>query len=615
MEDMTSAVYEFAQKHFTDYKVRNGQLVIRTCPFCDGGTSGDEWTFAIGLDNGCYSCLRGHCEAKGTFRQLSNMYGEVMSESILKKIPSFEKKKDYTRPNESDIRPLTAEAIQYFARRGISEDTLKAYRVGCDVNGDILFPFYRNNTLIFEKFRKPRKHTKEDGPKEWSMRNGEPILFGMDNVSYNKPLYITEGEIDAMSLYEAGVTNVVSVPCGCNNMEWIQLCWEWLEKFEKEIIVFGDNDAPGAEMSMNVVKRIGEDRCCNPPEYPEFVYEGHAYGRLCKDANEILLAYGPDRLKEVATSFEPVAVKGILNLAEVQFIDPSTIPRIYTTITDLDDIIGGFAPSSVTLITGKRGAGKSTINGNFLLNAIQQGHKVCAYSGELSSTQFLNWIMTQATESRYLTLSQDKISGKTYVTVPRPVQSRIREWIDGKFFLYDNGVLEDNKQEDSVMKIFSVCARRYGVDVFLIDNIMSILSDAEEETKAQAKFMSRLKAFATKFNATVICVAHPRKTMPSQKGLTNDDVSGASALTNLADTVIAVSRGKLSVLKNRAFGTLADVVVDYNKANRRIYSSEYGDKYVYSWDHDGIEVPEIRADQDPNYGIDYGTVEEGGAGF
>lgn len=152
---------------------------------------------------------------------------------------------------------------------------------------------------------------------------------------------------------------------------------------------------------------------------------------------------------------------------------------------------------------------KSTINGNFLLNAVQQGHKVCAYSGELSSTQFLNWIMTQATESRYLTLSQDVKSGKTYVTVPAPVQQRIREWLDGKFFLYDNGVLEDGRQEESVMKIFSVCARRYGVDVFLVDNIMSIMSDAEEETKAQAKFMSRLKSFATKFNATVIVVNIP----------------------------------------------------------------------------------------------------------
>lgn len=358
MEDMASAVLEFAHKHFPDYKIRNGQLVVRTCPFCDGGNSGDEWSFAIGLDNGCYSCLRGHCEAKGTFKQLSNMYGEVMSEMIIKKIPSFEKKKEYVRPNITDIHPLTDDVINYFETRGISKDTLEAFKIGCDASGNILFPFYRNGVLIFEKYRKAKDHQKEDGPKEWSMRNGEPILFGMDNVSFNKPLYITEGEIDAMSLYQAGISNVVSVPCGCNNLDWIQLCWDWLEKFDKEIIVFGDNDAPGSEMTMTVIKRIGEYRCCNPPEYPELIMNGHPYGRLCKDANEILLAYGEEYLHDLATNFEPVAVKGVLNLAEVQFVDPSSIPRIYTTIPDLDDVIGGFAPSTVTVISGKRGAGR-----------------------------------------------------------------------------------------------------------------------------------------------------------------------------------------------------------------------------------------------------------------
>lgn len=112
-----------------------------------------------------------------------------------------------------------------------------------------------------------------------------------------------------------------------------------------------------------------------------------------------------------------------------------------------------------------------------------------------------------------------------------------------------------------------------------------------------------------------VSCAHPRKTPVAQKNLTNDDIAGSSAISNLADTVITVAHGKLSVLKNRAFGTLCDITVDYNKANRRIYSSEYGDKYIYEWDHDGIEVPEIRADKDPNYGIDYGTQEDSAVGF
>lgn len=60
--------------------------------------------------------------------------------------------------------------------------------------------------------------------------------------------------IDALSLYEAGARNVVSVPSGCSNLDWIDHCWNWLERFQS-IILFGDNDAPGRMMIRDVVRR------------------------------------------------------------------------------------------------------------------------------------------------------------------------------------------------------------------------------------------------------------------------------------------------------------------------------------------------------------------------
>lgn len=163
---------------------------------------------------------------------------------------------------------------------------------------------------MFAKYRKPQKWQKGDGPKEWQDKNTEPILFGMDMVSFNKPLIITEGEIDALSIYESGCANVVSVPCGCSNLEWINNCWEWLENFS-QIIIFGDSDEPGMDMVSNVMKRLGEDRCLLPPEYPPLIVDGKEIGRPCKDANEILYAYGSDYLREFVQSCEPAPIKGV----------------------------------------------------------------------------------------------------------------------------------------------------------------------------------------------------------------------------------------------------------------------------------------------------------------
>ena len=66
-----------------------------------------------------------------------------------------------------------------------------------------------------------------------------PILFGMNHCEGYERLVITEGQIDSLSLTEAGVSNAVSVPTGANGFTWVPHCYEWLNRFE-ELVVFGD---------------------------------------------------------------------------------------------------------------------------------------------------------------------------------------------------------------------------------------------------------------------------------------------------------------------------------------------------------------------------------------
>lgn len=362
MESISVSVENLARKHFGEYKIKNGQIIPTYCPICHGGKNGDKETFAVGLYNGAFNCKRGSCPGingsrEGNFKQLCNFFGETAFEfsQLPRSIRST--KKVYNKPDPNKLKPVTEEIVTFFATRGISADTLKDFRIASDDHGNIVFPFYRNDELVYVKYRKPKKHTKADGPKEWQDSNTEPILFGMDNVAYGKPLVITEGEIDALSLYQAGVHNVVSVPCGCSNQEWIDLCWDWLEKFN-EIIVFGDSDEPGIDMVSTVVKRLGEDRCQVPQEYPELIFNGTDYNRICKDANEILLCYGEMGLKAIIEGCEPAPIKGVLDVASITYVDPATVPRIMTKIPALDNMIGGFEEAGVTIISGKRGEGR-----------------------------------------------------------------------------------------------------------------------------------------------------------------------------------------------------------------------------------------------------------------
>ena len=69
-----------------------------------------------------------------------------------------------------------------------------------------------------------------------------------------------EGEIDALSLYEAGVYSVVSVPNGASKgnqkMEYLDNCWELFEDKEK-IVLFTDNDEAGYSLRDELGRRFG----------------------------------------------------------------------------------------------------------------------------------------------------------------------------------------------------------------------------------------------------------------------------------------------------------------------------------------------------------------------
>lgn len=526
MEDAARILIPLAQKHFGEWRIRNGQLVAEYCPFCHGGASGDKETFAVGLENGAYNCMRGSCNASGSIKDLLAHFGEEAPANFAP-IAFAKKKKRVELPPEDMLHPLTEEIITYFASRMISEQTLRDFRIASDDRGNIVFPFYRGGTLTYVKYRVPRAHRKEDGPKEWQMKNTEPILFGMDQASFKKPLVITEGECDALSVYEAGYHNVVSVPCGCENMAWLDTCKDWLDNFP-QFILMGDSDGPGMRMVSNLVEELGKDRCMVPPEYPQIIIGGKIGNRICKDPNEILYCYGPQGLMDVINQCEEAPVEGVLDLADVPRRNWATVPKVYTRIPRLDSLIGGLAESTVTILSGRRGEGKSTISGTFLLNGIDQGYNVCLYSGELDASEVREWIMLQATERRYVGVCRDPDTGELSPEVPVKVEERISDWLRGHFYLYDNSIVHNKSETEAVLETFAICARRYGCKLFVIDNLMSILRSPDEENKAQARFTAEVKAFALKYHVAVVMVCHPRKEKEGTR-FSNDSVSGSSA--------------------------------------------------------------------------------------
>lgn len=600
-EEIRNIVIDLADKHLFPYEIKSkahgDELIPEYCPFCNGGSrQQDKKTFAVSLENGCYVCKRGSCGQRGNLTSLAEFFHENIRITDKNAEVHQNNSLNYTLPSVK-MQPCTEEIYQYFESRKISRETVDAFKVGSDDKGNIVFPFFENGENVFVKFRKPQKHKPDDkSPKEWREPGTKPVLFGMDACSFAKPLVITEGQIDCMSLYEAGIHNVVSVPSGCEDFTWVENCYDWLEKF-KTIILFGDNDEPGIKMVKTLVKRLDESRCKLVEDYP-----ARPDGLICKDANEILYFCGEFELINMVENAKDVPVKGLLNLGEVIPTDPTLVPRIKTNIPKLDEMTGGLLEGGITIVLGKAGSGKSVLSNMIALNAVEQGYPVCVYTGEFRADRFQYWINLQAAGSDYITLKYDPVKGKKVPTLPYAVQERVMQWYNGKILLYDNDEVFDGSQADAIFSVFTMAVRRHGAKLLVVDNLLMTVSDQEDEWRAQAIFANKLKKFATKYGVAILLVAHARKTKAGEK-LTADDVSGASATNNLADLTMAVEAGHIHILKNRDTGILGNIDFCYCPDSKRLYQADAGDRMQLSWDRTGIAKPELRADSLPEYQV------------
>lgn len=316
--------------------------------------------------------------------------------------------------------------------------------------------------------------------------------------------------------------------------------------------------------------------------------------------------HGLKALNQILLDTVELPAYGLLNLADVRQPDVSALPKVRSGIAELDRAIGGFYMGELSVWTGKRGQGKSTLLDQLLIDSIDQGHTVCAYSGELAAWRFKHWALLQAAGPEHVTVETDKETGRRMAMVPPNISRRIDEWWDRRFLLYDLSIGTAH-DEDSILSIFEYAHRSYGADVFLVDNIMTARFKTSRDAdfyRAQSNFVGRLVSFAKKFNVHVHMVAHPRKTGGGNgKKPEADDVGGAGDITNRADNVFALGRAQikdgdqaktvpaLSVLKNRSYGESKEFALNFDKLSKRFYSPLSGDvNKRYGWDLIGQQI-------------------------
>ena len=352
------------------------------------------------------------------------------------------------------------------------------------------------------------------------------------------------------------------------------------------------------------------------------LFEPDAYERKWQQQEERMYGhYNRNKAKAtpeplVATPDNPIwyTPMDVFNLPKEE------VHYIKTGYEGIDTKLYGLKKKAISVLTGLRSAGKSTWLDGLILNAIQDGNTVGCYSGELDEKNFMRWIIRQAAGRNGV--EAGRYEGQW--NVPYRNQKAISEWLQGKFFLYNNNQGNNFKAiRDEIKKKIA----KDKLDLMVLDNLMALdISDMGYQTlDAQKEFVLSLKRLAVQTDVHILFVAHPRKTVSF---LRLEDISGSGDLANAVDNAFLIHRNNedfkirskemfkwgddhvaysgtnvIEVAKDRESGTQDWFIPLWYEVETKRLKSSLAENILYGWrsesEHEADGFMEMPDDTDP----------------
>jgi twinkle protein len=482
------------------------------------GTNAGIWADFAGNEKGDLLDLWAACRQK--------TLGEAIKEAkeflgVRSPYISDIKPKAYSKPKKpagvSSLKPADPVREYLENERKLAPASLEAYKVASQ-GSKIVFPYIgADGQLANIKYLDTKRD--ENGKKIISTEKGcAPALFGWQALSSgSRVVAITEGELDAITLYQYGI-EALSVPFGAgtgNKLDWIDYEWDNLERFDTIYLCY-DNDDAGQASIKEVAQRLGIHRC-RIVTFPK------------KDANECLQA-GIDegliaRALKDAKSIVPPEICSPNQFAPATveyFYPPEGKPQGFNP--ELFSRKVTFGIGEVTVWTGYSAHGKSALLGEMMLFTMLEGQKVAIASMEMKPQQTLGRMLKQ-------------FWAKSLPSVYEI--NNALEWMGGRLWIYD---ILGNVAPKKLLELMNYSSQRHGVHHFVIDSLMKC-SVGSEDYDAQRVFLNDLSTFAKQTGCHIHLVAHLRKG-PEEEIVGKEGIKGSNDIGNQVDNSLTVWRNK-----------------------------------------------------------------------
>ena len=415
-EQAREYILEHAQEYFQRDKSGKGYI----CPVCRSGNGANGTGMTENpKSKGHFTCWRG-CFANADIFQIIGLEYRLsgFADCFDKACDIFgvtperygdksdthgrtEKQKAMTG-NETDFTEFYREAARHIGEtdyhRGISMETLKRFCVGyveqwrhpkcpnAPASPRLIIPVGKTGYLA----RDTREDLTGEQEKYKKQRAGKTGLFNAGALKQDKkPVHIVEGEIDALSIIDAGGEALAL--CSVTNVNKMIEALK-VQKPKVPLIIALDNDKAGKEAS---------EKLENALKQLSFSFYRKQISGGYKDANDYLMS---DRegfaewveAKEIDTfEFDSVAY----HLPEFIAMVRANREReaISTGFSKLDELLGGGLYSGLYFIGALSSLGKTTFTLQIADNAARSGHGVLIFSLEMARSELMAKTLSRLT--------------------------------------------------------------------------------------------------------------------------------------------------------------------------------------------------------------------------
>ena len=281
-----------------------------------------------------------------------------------------------------------------------------------------------------------------------------------------------------------------------------------------------------------------------------------------------------------------------------------------TGIRDFDKACLGIGKGQLTIITGTRGGGKSSLLGQIKLNFVNNGYRGLAYNLEMTNKREKQWIVLQACGKNKLKCEATSSGKELYLPKSEYVVERICEWLGDKLLLDDN---ESYRFAVIKKNIEKKLEEDKGIDFVILDNLfrMDIADFGTEKYLAQTKVAKELQELCQKKNVALILVCHPNKVKTCPR---IEDVGGSGDLINACDSCIIIHRVTndfkyrakeyfgwndnhplfeydtlFEIAKDRDFGEEGTMIGLYFEKESKRFLNYKGENIHYGWENIGYQ--------------------------